>query len=51
MSKKHPIIAVTGSSGAVTSSEKVAFEHMFLPKASNPRSSKATAITGITGPK
>ena len=30
MSKKHPIIAVTGSSGAGTSSVKVAFEHMFL---------------------
>ena len=29
MSKKHPIIAVTGSSGAGTSSVKVAFEHMF----------------------
>ena len=30
MSKKHPIIAITGSSGAGTSSVKVAFEHMFL---------------------
>ena len=29
MSKKHPIIAVTGSSGSGTSSVKVAFEHMF----------------------
>jgi phosphoribulokinase len=29
VSKKHPIIAVTGSSGAGTSSVKVAFEHMF----------------------
>jgi len=29
MSKKHPIIAVTGSSGAGTSTVKVAFEHMF----------------------
>ena len=29
MSQKHPIIAVTGSSGAGTSSVKVAFEHMF----------------------
>jgi len=29
MSKKHPIIAVTGSSGAGTSSVKVAFEHVF----------------------
>ncbi len=29
MSKKHPIIAVTGSSGAGTSSVKEAFEHIF----------------------
>ena len=29
MSKKHPIIAVTGSSGAGTSTVKEAFEHMF----------------------
>ena len=29
MSQKHPIIAVTGSSGAGTSSVKMAFEHMF----------------------
>ena len=29
MSKKHPIIAVTGSSGAGTSTVKDAFEHMF----------------------
>ncbi len=30
MSEKHPIIAITGSSGAGTSSVKVAFEHLFL---------------------
>lgn len=29
MSKKHPIIAVTGSSGAGTSTVKTAFEHIF----------------------
>jgi len=29
MSKKHPVIAVTGSSGAGTSTVKVAFEHIF----------------------
>jgi phosphoribulokinase len=29
MSRKHPVIAVTGSSGAGTSTVKVAFEHMF----------------------
>ncbi|MEN6628897.1 MAG: phosphoribulokinase, partial [Sulfuricella sp.] len=30
MSKKHPVIAVTGSSGAGTTTVKVAFEHIFL---------------------
>ena len=30
MSENHPIIAITGSSGAGTSSVKVAFEHLFL---------------------
>jgi len=30
MSKKHPIVAVTGSSGAGTSTVKRAFEHIFL---------------------
>jgi len=29
MSKKHPIVAVTGSSGAGTSNVKTAFEHIF----------------------
>lgn len=29
MSKKHPIVAVTGSSGAGTSTVKVAFDHIF----------------------
>ncbi|MCA6622065.1 MAG: phosphoribulokinase, partial [Pseudanabaena sp. M165S2SP1A06QC] len=29
MSKKHPVIAVTGSSGAGTSTVKRAFEHIF----------------------
>lgn len=29
MSKKHPIIAITGSSGAGTSTVKTAFEHIF----------------------
>lgn len=29
MSRKHPIIAVTGSSGAGTSTTKIAFEHIF----------------------
>jgi len=30
MSEKHPIIAITGSSGAGTSTVKTAFEHMFF---------------------
>ncbi|MCG6873161.1 MAG: phosphoribulokinase, partial [Gammaproteobacteria bacterium] len=30
MSKKYPVIAVTGSSGAGTSTVKTAFEHIFL---------------------
>ncbi|MGB5708398.1 MAG: phosphoribulokinase, partial [Arenicellales bacterium] len=29
MSEKHPVIAVTGSSGAGTSTVKAAFEHIF----------------------
>ena len=36
MSKKHPIIAVTGSSGAGTSTVKAAFEHMFRREGLNP---------------
>ena len=36
MSKKHPIIAVTGSSGAGTTTVKLAFEHIFLREGVNP---------------
>jgi phosphoribulokinase len=36
MSKKHPIIVVTGSSGAGTTTVKVAFEHIFLREGVNP---------------
>ncbi|MGH7422118.1 MAG: phosphoribulokinase, partial [Candidatus Methylomirabilales bacterium] len=36
MSKKHPIIAVTGSSGAGTTTVKVAFEHIFYRLQVNP---------------
>ncbi|OKH19572.1 phosphoribulokinase [[Limnothrix rosea] IAM M-220] len=36
MSKKHPIIAVTGSSGAGTSTVKRAFEHIFRRENINP---------------
>ncbi len=36
MSKKHPIIAVTGSSGAGTTTVKRAFEHIFYREKINP---------------
>ncbi|BAV34523.1 phosphoribulokinase [Sulfuricaulis limicola] len=36
MSKKHPIISITGSSGAGTSTVKVAFEHIFRRSQINP---------------
>jgi len=36
MSKKHPVVAVTGSSGAGTTTVKVAFEHIFLREEINP---------------
>ena len=36
MSKKHPVVAVTGSSGAGTTTVKRAFEHIFLREGVNP---------------
>jgi phosphoribulokinase len=36
MSKKHPIVAVTGSSGAGTTTVKNAFEHIFLREGITP---------------
>ncbi len=36
MSKKHPIIAITGSSGAGTTTVKRAFEHIFFREKVNP---------------
>jgi len=36
MSRKHPVIAVTGSSGAGTTTVKLAFEHIFLREGLNP---------------
>ena len=36
MSKKHPVVAVTGSSGAGTTTVKRAFEHIFLREGINP---------------
>jgi len=36
MSQKHPIVVVTGSSGAGTSTVKYAFEHIFIREKINP---------------
>ena len=36
MSKKYPVVAVTGSSGAGTTTVKVAFEHIFMREGVNP---------------
>lgn len=36
MSKKHPVVAVTGSSGAGTTTVKIAFEHIFRREGINP---------------
>ncbi len=36
MSKKHPIVVVTGSSGSGTSTVKKAFEHIFVREKINP---------------
>ncbi len=36
MSKKHPVVAITGSSGAGTTTVKRAFEHIFLREELNP---------------
>lgn len=36
MSKKHPVIAITGSSGAGTTTVKKSFEHIFLRLGINP---------------
>ena len=47
MSVKHPVIAVTGSSGAGTTTVKNAFEHIFR-KILSPPSSKVTAIMPMT---
>jgi phosphoribulokinase len=41
MSRRHPVVAVTGSSGAGTTTVKLAFEHMFFRK-----SIKAAVIEG-----
>ena len=40
MSAKHPIIAITGSSGAGTTTVKATFEQIFLP---------LTVLTGMWG--
>ena len=48
MSHRHPIIAITGSSGAGTTSVTRTFENIFDAKRSRPRSSKATVFTATT---
>jgi phosphoribulokinase len=48
MSERHPIIAITGSSGAGTTSVTRTFENIFRAKTSTPPSSKATASTATT---
>ena len=36
MSEKHPVVAITGSSGAGTTSVRVAFEHIFFRESVTP---------------
>ena len=48
MSERHPIIAITGSSGAGTTSVTRTFENIFRRENVRPRSSKATASTATT---
>ena len=50
MSKKHPIISVTGSSGAGTSTVKTPSTRSSAAKASRPSRSRATPSTGSTAP-
>ena len=42
MSKQHPIIAITGSSGAGTSTVRVAMEHIFRRDGFDDRPPRAT---------
>ena len=51
MSEKYPIIAVTGSSGAGTTTVQHTFEQIFRREGSTPPSSKATASTATTAPR
>jgi phosphoribulokinase len=48
MSERHPIIAITGSSGAGTSSVTRTFENIFRRENVKAASSKATASTATT---
>ena len=45
MSKRHPVVAVTGSSGAGTSTVKRAFEHIFAREGITPAVVEGTATT------
>ena len=48
MSKRHPVVAVTGSSGAGTSTVKRAFEHIFARESITPAvGSSAPMLLGV----
>ena len=51
MSAKHPIIAITGSSGAGTTTVQSTFEQIFRREDSRRPSSRATASTATTAPR
>ncbi len=51
MSEKHPIIAITGSSGAGTTTVQRTFEEIFRRLGLDAPSSRATASIATTGPR
>ena len=51
MSAKHPIIAITGSSGAGTTTVQRRSSRSFAEKASTPPWSRATASIATTAPR
>ncbi len=51
MSLKHPVISVTGSSGAGTSTVRHTFEQIFRREGSRPPASPATPFTATTAPR
>jgi len=50
MSARHPIISITGSSGAGTTSVTRIFEQIFRREKIGPPSSRATPSTATTAP-